>query len=457
LFPYFAGTNALDEDWRILVSMLPPSWQRTARLSGAVERLRGFDSVNEVLRVLLMHVGGGYSLRETAGRAQAAGLAEVSDVTLLNRLRQAEGWLQHLCQALLEESGVCWRGPQPRRRVRAVDGTVIKEPGPTGSHWRIHFSLRLPELTCDHFGMTPTRGRNTAESLEPFPVAPGDLLLADRGYCHPAGAARVAQRGADIIVRLNSSVPLFGPDDQRFPLLPELRRLPRAGRLRTWQVGMQDQGQRVEGRLCAVRKSQQAIAAAQRKLDQREHQHPIRVRPETREYAQYVAVSTTLAEAEMSAAEVLEYYRFRWQMELLFKRLKSILAIGHLPKHDEQRARLAVRKTFGRAVDAKVSTPRFVHFPLGLRLGVHREGAAGGVNSNARCTHGSRPPPPAWGWAASYGTGMKLPAPGPSAIANQFRSLLHVIPYLSAYGALPPDPQDLALSWQDGCARRGAT
>ncbi len=67
--------NALDEDWNILVGLLPPSWQRTARLSGAVERLRGFASVEEVLRVLLMHVGCGYSLRETAVRAQAAGLS----------------------------------------------------------------------------------------------------------------------------------------------------------------------------------------------------------------------------------------------------------------------------------------------------------------------------------------------------------------------------------------------
>ena len=232
------GTNALDEDWRILVSMLPPSWQRTARLSGAVERLRGFDSVNEVLRVLLMHVGGGYSLRETAGRAQAAGLAEVSDVTLLNRLRQAEGWLQHLCQALLEESGVCWRGPQPRRRVRAVDGTVIKEPGPTGSHWRLHYSLRLPELVCDHLLLTPTRGGDTAENLERFPVARGDIILADRGYCHPAGVARIASQGADVIVRLNSSVPLFAADDQRFALLPELRTLSAAGSLRQGRVGV---------------------------------------------------------------------------------------------------------------------------------------------------------------------------------------------------------------------------
>jgi len=331
--------NALDEDWKILLSLLPPSWEHVARLSGAIERLRGFDSVNEVLHALLMHVGCGYSLRETVVRAKAAGLAEVSDVTLLNRLRQAEGWLQHLCQALLEESGVRWRGPQPRRRLRAVDGTVIKEPGPTGSHWRLHYSLRLPELACDHLVITATRGSNTAENLERFPVARGDLILADRGYCHPSGVAKVSRQGADIIVRLNSSVPLFGPDEQRFPLLPRLRRLSRAGSIGQWRVWMHDQDQAVAGRLCAVRKSQQAIASAQRKLDQREHKHQIRVRPETREYAHYVMVFTTLPDSEMGAGEVLEYYRFRWQIELVFKRLKSILAVGHLPKRDEQSSR----------------------------------------------------------------------------------------------------------------------
>jgi hypothetical protein len=331
--------NALDEDWNILVGMLPPSWERAARLSGAVERLRGFDSVNEVLHVLLMHVGCGYSLQETAVRAQAAGLAKVSAVTLLNRLRQAEGWLQHLCQALLQERGVCWRGPQPRRRLRAVDGTVIKEPGPTGSPWRLHYSLRLPELTCDQFVITATKGGNTAENLERFPVALGDLLLADRGYCHPAGVARVSRQGADIMVRLNSSVPLFGADDQRFSLLAALRTLPAAGGLGQWRVWMHERDQRLAGRLCAVRKTQQAIAAAQRRLDQREHKHQIRVRPETREYAHYVVVFTTLPESEMGAAEVLEYYRFRWQIELVFKRLKSLLALGHLPKHDEQSSR----------------------------------------------------------------------------------------------------------------------
>src|SRR5438270_2458003 len=90
-----------DESWELLLSLFPSGWKHQAVLLGAVERLRGFTSVSQLLRVLLLHVGRGYSLRETAVRAKQAGLAEVSDVTLLNRLRQAERWWHWLCTALL--------------------------------------------------------------------------------------------------------------------------------------------------------------------------------------------------------------------------------------------------------------------------------------------------------------------------------------------------------------------
>jgi hypothetical protein len=36
---------------------------------------------------------------------------------------------------------------------------------------------------------------------------------------------------------------------------------------------------------------------------------------------------------------VLEIYRGRWQVELVFKRLKSILGFGYLPKRDNQSIR----------------------------------------------------------------------------------------------------------------------
>ena len=207
-------------------------------------------------------------------------------------------------------------------------------------------------------------------------MAAGDLILADRGYCHPAGVARVRGQGGDIIVRLNSSVPLFAADDQPFPLLPQLRKLPAGGTSGPMGSGDARRGRSAcEGRLCALRKSQQAIAAAERQLDRREHKNQIRVRPETREYAHYVMVFTTLPAAEMGAAEVLEYYRFRWQIELVFKRLKSLLAVGHLPKHDERSSRAWL---YGKLLVALL-TQKLVRLgasfsPWGYELAIRRPG-----------------------------------------------------------------------------------
>jgi len=62
------------------------------------------------------------------------------------------------------------------------------------------------------------------------------------------------------------------------------------------------------------------------------------VRPDTLEAAGYIFVFTTLA-GRIAASAVLELYRGRWQIELAFKRLKSILAVGHLKKTDPDGAR----------------------------------------------------------------------------------------------------------------------
>ena len=96
----------LDEDWKLLLNLLPAGWEQEAVLKGASERLRGFGSASDLLRTLLLHVGRGYSLRETVVRAKAAGIAQVSDVALMKRLQKAEAWLRGLCLGLLEESGL---------------------------------------------------------------------------------------------------------------------------------------------------------------------------------------------------------------------------------------------------------------------------------------------------------------------------------------------------------------
>lgn len=50
-------------------------------------------------------------------------------------------------------------------------------------------------------------------------------------------------------------------------------------------------------------------------------------------------VFTTLTREELSPSSTLNMYRGRWQIELVFKRLKSIMEFGHLKKTDQESAK----------------------------------------------------------------------------------------------------------------------
>src|SRR2546427_3477446 len=95
--------SATREDWQVLMGLFPPGWEELGRSAGAVTRLRGFNSLNDLFRTLLLHVGCGWSLRETAVQAKLAGIPAVSYVKLLNRLRQSEGSAREPCRQLWRE------------------------------------------------------------------------------------------------------------------------------------------------------------------------------------------------------------------------------------------------------------------------------------------------------------------------------------------------------------------
>jgi hypothetical protein len=289
---------------------------------------------------LLLHVGCGWSLRETAVHAKLAGIAEVSDVTLLNRLRQSEPWLRRLCEELWEENGMAREPVMKDWPVRLLDATTVKEPGKTGSQWRIHYSLSLPGVRCDHFELTSAKGKNTGEKLGRFKFHAGELILADAGYSNPPGIAAVTASQARLCVRLNpGSTPLLDEHGEVFPLLGKLRTLKRAGKISEWRIQVPHQHDRIAARLCVVRKSEAAIERAHRRILQKQSRRKIRDTPEARELACYVMVLTTLLPQEADKRQVLECYRLRWQIELTFKRLKSIIQMGHVPKHDDASSR----------------------------------------------------------------------------------------------------------------------
>ncbi len=303
-------------------------------------RLRGFRSVDALMRTLLLHVTRGYSLRETVVRARMAQLGKVSDVALLKRVRSAEEWFYTLCVALLQEQGIVMLQAPSQLRLWMVDSTTIKEPGKTGSLWRVHYSFRVPELRCDNFTLITTKGVGTGDTLTQFLIAPGDHLIADRGYCYANGIEHVVSNRGAILVRLTTAaLPPFTLQGRRVSLLRRLARLRHAGQLGEWVVSVQGATRAIAGRVCEIRKTEAAIKRAEKRLRREASKSGEALHPDTLAYAKYIIVFTTFAPRTFCAAVVLQWCRVRRQVKLAFKRLKSLAQLGSLSKADEQSAR----------------------------------------------------------------------------------------------------------------------
>jgi hypothetical protein len=171
---------------------------------------------------------------------------------LLKRPRNREEWLRFLGIELLREN-VAYRPEEGiGRTIRIVDGTIVREPGKTGSQWRILYRIRLLSLVCDFFEVTATIGEGSGESLNRLPVGPHELILADAGYCSVAGIEYVWHHGADVLVRVNpQSFVAYSAYGRRISLLPRLRTWSEAGQFGEWRVVLHGQGSAFAGRLCA--------------------------------------------------------------------------------------------------------------------------------------------------------------------------------------------------------------
>ena len=111
------------------------------------------------------------------------------------------------------------------------------------------------------------------------------------------------------------------------------------GEVREWDTTFEYEGNNYPCRICGLRKSRQAAERARRKALDKARRNQTQADPGYLELTQYVLVLTSLGRREMSGAEVLEFYRSRWQVELAFKRLKSLLALGHVPKTNDDTAK----------------------------------------------------------------------------------------------------------------------
>lgn len=360
------------DDWQVVCEFLPSKWEDAARQLGALRRARGIRDADVLLRVLLVHLVDGCSLQETALRARQAGWCSVSSVALFKRLRAAEEWLRWLAEQLWRrKSGVV---TDMGFRVRAVDATTIQEQGATGTDWRVHFVINLGNLQCDHFELTDVKG---GETYRRIPIQRGDLVLGDRAYGTPPGIGHVVNAGGAVLVRVNQkSLPLYKKNGEKFALAPWMKalRVGEVGEVSAWVHGTD---QTIPGRLIAVKRGRQAAQHARARLSKTALKKQKSLSKEALFLAGYVYVWTTIPASKLNSTQVLSLYRNRWQIELAFKRMKSIMGLGQLPKTSDSSSRAWIHGKLFVALLIERLLDAAEHFsPWGYSLGTTTEPVA---------------------------------------------------------------------------------
>jgi len=325
------------EDWKVLTRFLPPGWMKMGRELGAFKRSRGFKSVNVLLRILLIHLADSCSLRQATARAKLGNIADVSDVALLKRLKSSSKWLQWMTLELIKVNGISLTPPAWLKNyfIKSVDASVVSEPGSTGTDWRLHYSLDLFSLSCNQFIISRP---DVGESFINFKVQEKDLLLGDRIYGRLKGLCYVKDNGGDFIARFKTKAFSLSKQGEDFELAKELAVL-NFGEVGNWDLeGYTKSGLSLSIRLCAIRKTEEETEKSIKKAKRAASKQCRKLSAESLELCKYVILVTSLPNT-ISAQLILELYRFRWQVEIVFKRLKSILGFGHLPKKEEDSCR----------------------------------------------------------------------------------------------------------------------
>jgi hypothetical protein len=318
------ATKLINQEWEEQVlTRLPAKTEEQAFLLGAFVRCRELKSVRNLLRALLAYVLCVSSFRQLGSWAVLLGIANISDTAWRKRLKQANAWLLWLLGALLAGPAVPVKQTTSPTlgRLMLVDATRIKECGGTGDDWRIHSAYDLRESLLIQIHVTD---KHTAESLQHFQLQPCDLLIADRGYGYRKNIAYAYQQQAYVILRfVPSTCPLLDRYGQPLDIVKWLRQVKKGKHCRNaWCVY---EGKKYHVRIIASALPPEKAAEARKKREQEAKKKGKKLQPDTLFLVGWSLLITNLPKRPWSYKRIIQLYRARWQIELLFKRMKQMM------------------------------------------------------------------------------------------------------------------------------------
>jgi hypothetical protein len=335
-----------DQEWEELVKeRLPANLEEKAMELKAWSRQRGVRSIADLLRAWLVYAALGYSFQMLGIWATLKGVANISETAWRKRLGKSASWIDWLVRAMLKgrESGQAWLGPgQKQRRIMLIDATRLKTVGGTGDDLRLHWAYDFGGGRTEQVEITD---HHDAESLSHFQLQKGDIAVLDAGYPVPTTVQEAENQGIDVVLRATAGhVRLETEEGEVIHLKGLVRDQPYGETRRLKALVKGKDGTRRVVSLVAHRLPKEISNAAQeRKRKQLQAKRGRHFNQDLVWWAGWVLLITTLDEKEWSNAEVLRLYRARWQIELIFKRLKQILDLHRIEIQDWARAQIVAQ------------------------------------------------------------------------------------------------------------------
>lgn len=311
-----------------ILKQLPTEYKKACWETKAMSRRRGIQN-EDILLLLCLYYAYDKSLIDTKNYAKSVLSIDISDVGFMKRFSRCNDWIKWINQRLLQERSAQFDIPEKLKEmhVLAIDASDIVSKGAIRQTWRLHYAFDLFSMSSTQFQITP---ESTGETLKNFELAKNDLVLADRAYATITGMEHCMNADADFVMRVRSKAfKMYNADGNIIQLTDLLRTVTEAPTDFFVYYKCPDQSLH-SVRLCAVQKSDEEQAYAQKKLRRKESKRQMKISEDTKYSHNYFFVVTSL-DQRFSAEDIMTIYRLRWQVEMVFKRLKSVIGLGSMP------------------------------------------------------------------------------------------------------------------------------
>jgi hypothetical protein len=317
-----------------LIKRLPSGYEQACIETKTTERKRGIKTPENLIRILLIYLTGGYSQTEISVIALQLGIGKFCDSAFTRKFAKCRDWLAWMVSQIvpgplteyncLKEFSGCV--------ITALDATEVSEKGRSGQVFRMHYAIDLLKMCSLAYKIT---AQKTGETLLNFDIKKNWLILADRVYGTLTGIEHCLKSKANFVIRLkHNAFKMFDANGKEINLLSRLKNVKSdaATDIEVF-VKLPEKGL-TKLRVCISKIPDEKLPEVERRNKRKASKKQITPSAGALTMSNYVVVITSLPDS-FSAKDILELYRYRWQVEIYFKRLKSILDFGNVPLHRE--------------------------------------------------------------------------------------------------------------------------